>query len=548
VSLSFPSQLLILVLAWAAIYLPALGTRELQGEEARRILPGRTMVQTGDWTVPRSAGKIYNRKPPLINWTSAWMIRATGGMNEWAMRLPSTLAVLALAVTALLTSRVWLGSAGAFLLAAILLTHIGFIEKGRLAEIEALYFSLFGMGLFLWLGAWWRGRVWMAWLLALPVMGLAFLAKGPLHIWYFYALVVPVLVNEKKLRSLWHPAHGLGWILFVATWLPWAMANSQGNPQKDSGKVWLEQITHRLGLVEFDWVNWFLQVPQCLINFLPWTLVLIWAWHPRTLVAWREMGRLGGWMRALRTGLTLGFLVIALLPSSRPRFMLPLDSAAALLTVGVWMTFSRELHGRWLHGLGLALVTLAAVVLVGSWVVPVVIGGLELLPLGWVALSSMALLAGLGWVLRSLRQGDRWGCLTTRLGVQVMLLVALVVIHGATSLAPLLRLRESLRPFARELVDHVGADTAVVLYKLEERMWPFYLGLRCREIASLEELPSHTDWVMVREGDVVLRRQEMSRRYGEIQQEVLIQEPMTGNAGGKGYRYVLLGFGDRVKK
>jgi 4-amino-4-deoxy-L-arabinose transferase-like glycosyltransferase len=156
--------LILLVCGWALLYLPALGTRELQGEEARRILPGRTMLQTGDWVVPRSAGKIYNRKPPLINWTSALAIQATGKMEEWSVRLPSALAMLALAVTVLLAGRHWLGTPGAFFAACLCLTNVGFLGKGRLAEIEALYIAAFGIGLIVWLGAWWRDRVWLAWL------------------------------------------------------------------------------------------------------------------------------------------------------------------------------------------------------------------------------------------------------------------------------------------------------------------------------------------------------------------------------------------------
>ena len=61
----------LILASWAVIYLPGLNIREVQGEEARRVLPGRTMLQTGDWVVPRSAGRVYNRKPPLINWVSA---------------------------------------------------------------------------------------------------------------------------------------------------------------------------------------------------------------------------------------------------------------------------------------------------------------------------------------------------------------------------------------------------------------------------------------------------------------------------------------------
>jgi 4-amino-4-deoxy-L-arabinose transferase-like glycosyltransferase len=141
----------LIIFAWALLYLPGLGTRELQGEEARRVLPGRTMLQTGDFMVPRSGGRVYNRKPPLTNWVSAAAITLTGRMNEWTVRLPSTLVLLALALVAWFALKGWLGEPTALLTALILLTNIGFLEKGRLIEIEALYFCLYGMALLCWL-------------------------------------------------------------------------------------------------------------------------------------------------------------------------------------------------------------------------------------------------------------------------------------------------------------------------------------------------------------------------------------------------------------
>ena len=38
----------IVLLCWAAIYLPALGSLEIKGEEGRRILPAVTMLETGN--------------------------------------------------------------------------------------------------------------------------------------------------------------------------------------------------------------------------------------------------------------------------------------------------------------------------------------------------------------------------------------------------------------------------------------------------------------------------------------------------------------------
>ena len=57
------------------------------------------MLASGDWLVPRVGSDPYLRKPPLLNWAIALSCKLSGGASEWAVRLPSVLATLALAVT-----------------------------------------------------------------------------------------------------------------------------------------------------------------------------------------------------------------------------------------------------------------------------------------------------------------------------------------------------------------------------------------------------------------------------------------------------------------
>ena len=83
-------------LLWAGIYLPGLGTLELKGEEPRRSLPAIAMLDTGNWLVPQLNGKPYLSKPPLVNWLIAASMHVTGRRDEYAARLPSVLAMLAL--------------------------------------------------------------------------------------------------------------------------------------------------------------------------------------------------------------------------------------------------------------------------------------------------------------------------------------------------------------------------------------------------------------------------------------------------------------------
>src|ERR1700731_503748 len=98
-NMSRAANLSLVVLCWAAIYLPGLGSLEIKGEEGRRILPAVTMLQTGNYLVPHVGSEPYFRKPPLVNWIVAASFKVTGVRSEWTARLPSALAILAVALT-----------------------------------------------------------------------------------------------------------------------------------------------------------------------------------------------------------------------------------------------------------------------------------------------------------------------------------------------------------------------------------------------------------------------------------------------------------------
>ena len=164
---------LLVCVAWVGIYLPGLGSVPLKHEEPRRALPAVRMLQTGDWLVPRIGANPYLRKPPLLNWLIAICFRASGGPNEFAARIPSVISMLALALTVVTTGRRWLGANGASLAAIFVLTNLAVMETGRLAELEALYLSLTGIALMLWLTAWMaRANAWRLWCVPAPFLAL----------------------------------------------------------------------------------------------------------------------------------------------------------------------------------------------------------------------------------------------------------------------------------------------------------------------------------------------------------------------------------------
>ena len=62
----------LVIVCWAAIYLPGLGSLEIKGEEGRRILPAVTMLDSGNYLVPQVGSEPYFRKPPRANVAGAF--------------------------------------------------------------------------------------------------------------------------------------------------------------------------------------------------------------------------------------------------------------------------------------------------------------------------------------------------------------------------------------------------------------------------------------------------------------------------------------------
>ena len=340
--MSRAATLLIVLFCWAAIYLPGLGSLELKGEEGRRILPGVTMIETGNYLVPQIGSEPYYRKPPLVNWLVAASFHLTGLRNEWTARLPSVLCVLAVAVAFITIARSTLGANGSLIAALIWMANFGIIEKGRLIEIEALYVSLLALAVIFWL-SWWRQQrsAWLLWTVPSIFLGLGVLAKGPLHLLFFYAVVVAVLYYDGALRKLFSPAHFTGILIMLGVFAAWAVPYWQVIRDADLAQTWSVQLTGRLTGDDFKLESWLLNIPRGLAYFLPWTLLLPlvgkakWAGVPEQKLA-----------RALGWGAAVPFLLVNLLPGSLPRYSMPALVPACWLMAMTLAADEVRLRGR----------------------------------------------------------------------------------------------------------------------------------------------------------------------------------------------------------
>ena len=309
---------LVVVVVWAAIYLPALGSFEIKGEEGRRILPAIRMLETGDYLVPRVGSDIYFSKPPLVNWLVAASFRVFGHRNEWTARLPSVLCLLAVAIAFLTVARSSLGRNGSMIAALIWLTSAGMIEKGRLIEIEALYVSLCALAIICWL-SWWEQKrsPWLTWTVPWIFLGLGWLAKGPVILVFFYAVVLAVLWTNRQWKQLFHPAHFIGVAIMLAIFAAWAVPFLQLAGQERVLRKWSAQFTGR-ATAPLHFRIWITTIPRALGQFLPWILFV-------PFLRFRRFGNehrknLAG---ALAWAAAVPLIGIGLIPGAAPRYTLP---------------------------------------------------------------------------------------------------------------------------------------------------------------------------------------------------------------------------------
>jgi 4-amino-4-deoxy-L-arabinose transferase-like glycosyltransferase len=328
----------LVTLVWGAIYLPRLGSLELKSEEGRRVLPAVTMLEAGNaargareffrsYIVPQVGSKPYLRKPPLVNWLVAGSFKIFGVRNEWTARLPSVLCMLAVALAFASIARRSLGPNGSLVAAIIWLTNFGLLEKGRMIEIEALYVSLTALAFICWL-SWWEepGRRWLAWTIPSLFLGLALLAKGPLALLFFYAVVLAVLWQAGELRELRRRPHLVGLILMLAIFGAWAVPYLQMTDAGHVASVWSKQFSGRVTGADFKVSDWLLNIPRGIAYLLPWVALLPFA---RFALLENETER--KLCRALSLGVAVPFVVVNLVPGALPRYTMP------LLAPAIWL-------------------------------------------------------------------------------------------------------------------------------------------------------------------------------------------------------------------
>ncbi|MBV9392054.1 MAG: glycosyltransferase family 39 protein [Verrucomicrobia bacterium] len=485
----------IVLLIWSGLFLPGLGSVELRHEEPRRALPGLHMLQSGDWIVPRVGASPYLRKPPLLAWLIAASIKLAGDSSEFAVRLPSVLSVLCLAlVSVVVAGRYWLGIEGGLLTSLFFLTNITILETGRLAEIEAVYVSLTGIALILWMTSW-RNQIsgWSLWLMPAPFLALGMLAKGPTHLLFFYGMAIPVLYLGRDMRSMWHPAHLIMLVITVGAFACWALPCSIAIHQNHPTRVWrfwIDQIASRASAPEnghFSVRNWILNGPQTLKNFLPWTLLLPMLWHKCLAAKFEDlnMPRERALFQGAKWGMVFSAVMMCLLPSGSPRYIYPLVIVPCLLIARV-LTFenftSSILYDAWRFS-NIVLTSSVGILLILATVLTKVSWINVALSLGGAIIAAFVVLNCLQ--LTYLFHGRKWlwqGLSSAGAAVICMFIYAIAIV-------PRIQQHRGSREVAASFRSLVPAHTTIWVLETQYRPFWYYLEPDVRYFSNLSDLP-----------------------------------------------------------
>jgi 4-amino-4-deoxy-L-arabinose transferase-like glycosyltransferase len=247
----------------------------------------REMIASGNYITPHKNGEPRYDKPVLIYWLQAGCVHLFG-LNEWALRLPSALAASAwvLALWVFARQRLDTPTATAAALAMALSIQVSLIARAAVADavlnlfIALTFFDIYRYSLDPRRALALRAFLWM---------GLGFLTKGPVAI--FFPLVVSTVffLSQGQGRALWRAAFNpLGWLIFLAVAGPWYLAIYLDNGPGFFASFFLKHNAGRFGGTlhghSGSFFYYFLVLPLVLLPFTGWLLRLL----PTLRRAWAD--------------------------------------------------------------------------------------------------------------------------------------------------------------------------------------------------------------------------------------------------------------------
>ena len=130
------------------LYVPFLGLRDMWYPDEPDIGEVcKAMYDSGDWIAPRRMGEIWVDYPPMIYWTGTATSHLLGGFSEFALRLPNSLAAIALALIVAWAASRWRGPWTGFWAGFALLTFQQYAYEAVNYRPDVLFSLFIGAGI-----------------------------------------------------------------------------------------------------------------------------------------------------------------------------------------------------------------------------------------------------------------------------------------------------------------------------------------------------------------------------------------------------------------
>ena len=340
-----------------ALYVPGLAAiPPLDRDEARFAQATRQMLETGDFLRIRFQDEARNKKPAGIYWLQAAAVAVFSTADSdaiWPYRLPSLVGAVAAVLMLFAFGRLFYGAdppRAAFTAAILLGTSIALVAEAHIAKTDAMLLAsvVAGQGL---LGvAYLRGRAGQA----MPFLGVAgfwvaeaaaILIKGPIAPGLALITAATLSIADRDARWLRGLRPVFGVVLVAAILAPWLIAIERAT----AGQFLSDSLGHDLlaklaGAQESHGAPPLTYLALSLVTFWPGSLFLA----PALIQGWRR--REVPATRFLLAWLVPAWVLLELVPTKLPHYVLPLYPALALLAAGAFGDFVPVGWERWVGG------------------------------------------------------------------------------------------------------------------------------------------------------------------------------------------------------
>jgi 4-amino-4-deoxy-L-arabinose transferase-like glycosyltransferase len=319
----------------------------------------RQMLLTGDWVTPYFDNVTRFDKPPLIYWLMVLSFKVFG-VNEWAARIPSAIAALAIVLLSFYTLQQqsprlsptnpspnhnarhpWLA---AWLGATLLMLNLNTYFWGRTGYADMLLTTCMGGALLAFFLGYVQPKLILQrrWYGAFYVLlALAILTKGPIAILLPALIIGGFTLYVGNLRQVLQEMQLLrGTLIVLMLALPWYILVTLANGEAFIGSFFgYHNLTRFSSVVNAHSGPWYFHFLVILVGFFPWSAYLpaaIVRTQPWQRKQWQQRSRSEqlGLYAVIWFAVILGFFTVSV--TKYFSYTLPLMPAAAILVGLLW--------------------------------------------------------------------------------------------------------------------------------------------------------------------------------------------------------------------